>query len=89
MDECVAILENSPDALPSDKAVIQWARVAHMTEDINFQLSSDDTVYVPFTDPKVQYTVKVFEKQLEQWKRETPPEIDTRKFGGRAVHQAP
>ncbi|KAF7133991.1 hypothetical protein CNMCM5793_005517 [Aspergillus hiratsukae] len=77
MDECVAILENSPDALPSDKAVIQWARLAHMTEDINFQLSSDDTVYVPFTDPKVQYTVKVFEKQLEQWKRETPPEIYT------------
>ncbi|KAM0091580.1 hypothetical protein ACP6JD_005084 [Aspergillus fumigatus] len=77
MDECVSILENSPDALPSDKAVIQWARLAHMTEDINSQLSSDDTVYVPFTDPKVQYTVKVFEKQLEQWKRETPMEIYT------------
>ncbi|KAF7164025.1 hypothetical protein CNMCM5623_008664 [Aspergillus felis] len=77
MDECVAILENSPDALPSDKAVIQWARLAHMTEDINFQLSTDDTVYVPFTDPKVQYTVKVFERQLEQWKRETAPEIYT------------
>ncbi|RHZ54400.1 putative C6 transcription factor (War1) [Aspergillus thermomutatus] len=76
MDECVAILEKSPDALPSDKAVIQWAKLARMTEDINFQLSSDDAVSnVPFTDPKVQYTVKVFEKQLEQWKRETPPEI--------------
>ncbi|EAW10958.1 putative C6 transcription factor (War1) [Aspergillus clavatus NRRL 1] len=76
MDECLEILEKSPAALPSDKAVIQWAKLAHLTEDINFQFSTEEAVpSMPFDDPKVQYTLKVFEKQLEQWKREVLPEI--------------
>lgn len=74
MDECVEILEKSPDALPTDKAMIHWAKLAHIIEEINMQFVGDDTTAnIAFVDPKLQYTLKIFEKQLEQWRREARP----------------
>lgn len=75
MDECIHILETSPDALPSDKALIHLAKLAHLTEDVGFQFSTDDTgSTISFSDTKVQYTLKAFEQQLAQWKKDIPPE---------------
>lgn len=75
MDECVEILETSKDSLPSDKALTRWVKLAHITEEVGFQFSSDDPdSNATFSDPKIQYTVRAFEKQLEQWRRETPAE---------------
>lgn len=80
MDECVEILENSPDAAPSDKTLIHLVKLAHLTEEVGFQFSIDDPgSSVSFSDPKVQYTLKAFEKQLVQWKRELPAESYSRK----------
>ncbi|KAE8369853.1 hypothetical protein BDV27DRAFT_140948 [Aspergillus caelatus] len=74
MDECVEILEKSSDALPSDKVMIQWAKLVHIIEDIHQQFCPDDTgSIVAFSEPKVQYTLKVFEKQLEQLRKERGP----------------
>lgn len=74
MDECIEILEKSSDALPSDKVMIHWAKLVHIIEDIHQQFCPDDTgSIVAFSEPKVQYTLKVFEKQLEQLRRERGP----------------
>ncbi|KAI9045953.1 putative C6 transcription factor (War1) [Aspergillus affinis] len=74
MDECVEVLEKSPDALPTDKVMAHWAKLAHIIEEINMQFVGDETTAnVAFVDPKFQYTLKVFEKQLEQWRREARP----------------
>ncbi|PLB51543.1 hypothetical protein P170DRAFT_353064 [Aspergillus steynii IBT 23096] len=74
MDECVEVLEKSPDASPTDKSMIHWAKLAHIIEEINMQFVGDDaTATGAFVDPKFQYTLKVFEKQLEQWRREARP----------------
>ncbi|PWY77063.1 hypothetical protein BO70DRAFT_430579 [Aspergillus heteromorphus CBS 117.55] len=76
MDECVDILEKSPDALPSDKALIQWAKLTQIIEETSVQFNSDEAPSISsFSDPKFLYTLKVLEKQLEQWKRETPPDL--------------
>ena len=76
MDECIEILETSPDALPSDKALIRWARLAQLTEEVGFHFSCDEPdSNATFSEPKVQYTLRVLEKQLEQWRRETPAEL--------------
>lgn len=76
MDECIEILETSPDALPSDKALIRWTRLAQLTEEVGFHFSCDEPdSNATFSDPKVQYTLRVLEKQLEQWRRETPTEL--------------
>ncbi|OJJ34447.1 hypothetical protein ASPWEDRAFT_582839 [Aspergillus wentii DTO 134E9] len=76
MDECLEILEKSPAALPSDKALIQWAKISHITEEVGFQFSPEELgSSASFSDPKTQYTLRVFEKQLDQWRRETPPDV--------------
>ncbi|WEW59007.1 hypothetical protein PRK78_004475 [Emydomyces testavorans] len=74
-DESIEMLKNSPDALPSDKSLIQWVKLAHIGEDVSFQFSMDDpTTNVSITDPKIQYALKGFERQLEDWRKEVPPE---------------
>ncbi|KAL2864954.1 putative C6 transcription factor (War1) [Aspergillus lucknowensis] len=71
MDECVDILENSPDALPSDKVMIQWAKLARIIEEISARFFADDLgASLSFYESKSQFTLKAFEKQLEQWKKE-------------------
>ncbi|CEL06812.1 hypothetical protein ASPCAL09984 [Aspergillus calidoustus] len=70
MDECVEILENSPDALPSDKYVIHWAKLARIIEEISARFFLDDLGVQSFYEPHSQFTLKAFERQLEQWKTE-------------------
>ncbi|KAL5337440.1 hypothetical protein BJX70DRAFT_369399 [Aspergillus crustosus] len=71
MDECVEILENSPNALPSDKTMIQWAKLVRITEEISSRFFADDMASQSFSETKFQFTLKAFEKQLEQWRRES------------------
>lgn len=73
MDECIEILEKSPDALPSDKALIYWVKLGRIMEEVCFHFVSDEPdLNATCAEPKTQYTLKVFEKQLEQWRKETP-----------------
>ncbi|KAL4878311.1 hypothetical protein BJY04DRAFT_229860 [Aspergillus karnatakaensis] len=71
MDECIEILENSPAALPSDRVMIQWAKLVRIIEEISSRFFADDLGSLSFSEAKFQFTLKAFEKQLEQWKRET------------------
>ncbi|EEP76831.1 predicted protein [Uncinocarpus reesii 1704] len=76
--ESIEMLESDPDALPSDQTIIQWVKLAHIGEDICFHFSMDDpTISVNITDPKIQYALKGFERQLEDWRREVPSDIYT------------
>lgn len=80
MDECIDILQNSPDAVPSDRLLIYWAKLSHLAEEIGFQFSMDDPASnLSLQDAKVQYALKGFEKQLDQWREEVDPECYTRK----------
>jgi hypothetical protein len=80
MDECIDILQNSPDALPSDQVLVYWAKLSHIAEEAGFQFSMDDPASsLSLHDPKVQYALKGFEKQLDQWREEVAPQYYTRK----------
>ncbi|PGH06299.1 hypothetical protein GX51_02496 [Blastomyces parvus] len=75
MDESLEILETSPDALPSDRTLIQWVKLAHVGEEVLFQFSMDDpATNVDITDPKTQYALKGFERRLVEWRKEVPAE---------------
>lgn len=79
MDESLDILQNSPDALPSDRYLTHWLKLTHIGEEVNFQFSMDDPVTnLSLQDPKVQYALKGFEKQIDQWRREVPSEFYSR-----------
>ncbi|KAL4742992.1 hypothetical protein BDV11DRAFT_179322 [Aspergillus similis] len=76
-DECVEILENSPDALPTDKKMVHWAKLGRILEEISSRFFSDDLGSLSFTDPKSSFTVKAFEKQLDQWGREASSKYES------------
>lgn len=73
MDECLHTLENHPDALPSDKKIVWWARLGQIMEEASTQLATDDPQsIITFADSKIRYAVKGFSNQLAQWRREVP-----------------
>ncbi|KAH8690037.1 hypothetical protein BGW36DRAFT_401484 [Talaromyces proteolyticus] len=75
MDECIEILQTSRDALPSDQVLIHWTKLSHIAEEIGFQFSMDDpSSSASLMDAKVQFALKGFENQLDQWRREIAPE---------------
>lgn len=81
MDECVEILGNSPNSLHSDKRLCYWMKLAHISEEIGFQFSMDDPASpVTITDMKIQYALKGFKRQLDEWRQEVAPEDYTRKY---------
>ncbi len=81
MADCVEFLETSPEAVESDKAYCQWIRIQHIAEDVGIQLSLDDCSLNPgISDPKVQYTLKTFERQLAEWRAQLPKELDSREL---------
>lgn len=74
MDECIEILETSPDALPSDKALIRWVKLTQIMEEVCCHFVTDEPDLGTTSEPKIHYALKVFERQLEQWRKETPAE---------------
>lgn len=71
MDESVRILENSPEAFPSDRLLCQQVKMAHVSEKISVEFSMDDpTIEVSISDPKVIYAIKIFENELNGLKEE-------------------
>ncbi|CEJ55051.1 hypothetical protein PMG11_01329 [Penicillium brasilianum] len=73
MDECLQTLENHPDALPSDRKIIWWAKLGQIIEESSTQLITNDPLsIITFADSKIRYAVKGFSNQLAQWRREIP-----------------
>ncbi|KAI9815595.1 MAG: hypothetical protein M1832_005456 [Thelocarpon impressellum] len=78
MDDCIDVLTDSPDALPSDRLLCQWVRLQHIGDEVGYQFSMDDPcASVGLADVKVQYALKGFERQLDEWKAHLPVEQDT------------
>ncbi|KAI9830525.1 MAG: hypothetical protein M1819_005483 [Sarea resinae] len=76
--ECIDILESSPEAAPSDKTLCFWVKNQHLCEEVGQQFSMDDTfASVGISEPKVQYALKAFERQLADWKSQIPRELFT------------
>lgn len=80
MDECIDVLEASPDSFYTDKVLCQHVRVQHICEEIGAQFSMDDpSATIAISDPKVQYAIKVFENQLKEWQLQVPKKMMNRK----------
>ncbi|EFQ99780.1 hypothetical protein MGYG_02793 [Nannizzia gypsea CBS 118893] len=76
MDESVKMLLESPDAYPSDRALVEWVKLGHIGEEIGFQFSMDDPLTnISIDEPRVQFALKGFETRLDDWRKEVPSEI--------------
>ncbi|KAJ5096382.1 hypothetical protein NUU61_005738 [Penicillium alfredii] len=77
-DECLEILENHPDALPSDRKLVWWAKLGLIMEEVGVHFSTDyPGSIITFADSKLRYTMKALENELFQWRRDIPEELYT------------
>ncbi|KAI5302845.1 hypothetical protein KEM56_000292 [Ascosphaera pollenicola] len=78
IEECIDILQRSPDALESDKTLIYWVKMTHIAEDIGVQFSMDDPLApADITNPRIQFSLKAFERRLEKCRCAFPAELRT------------
>ncbi|KAJ5121049.1 uncharacterized protein N7515_009010 [Penicillium bovifimosum] len=78
MDESLEILEIHADALPSDRTLKWWAKLARIMEDAGRQLYTDVAGSVAtFAESKMWYSIKALEGKLAQWKEEVPRDVYT------------
>ena len=76
MDESLEVLAKAPDALPSDKWLAHVVRSQHIAEEVGYQFSMDDPPSdVSITQSKVQYQMKTFEKQLDEWRQNSTEDM--------------
>ncbi len=81
MADSVQVLENSPEALPSDKILCQWIKSQQIAEEVGTQFSMDDpAATVNIADPKIQYALRGFERDLEKWSSQITSESSSRKL---------
>lgn len=78
MDECLNDLETSKDSLPSDKTFCQWVRIQRRADDLGAQISTDDISHTSMSDPKTQYALKAFERQMKDWEKQKPTQVTSR-----------
>ena len=68
MEECIAVLETSEDALPSDRMLARWCKVQRIAEEIGVAFAFDDPgANVSIQDPRVQFALRGFRRQLEHF----------------------
>lgn len=76
MQESIGVLENSPDAAPTDRLLCEHVKIQHICEDIAQQfLLENSNAPVNINDPKVTYALNVLENQLKSWKQQVPNEL--------------
>lgn len=69
MDECLEILETSPDAFPSDKVLCQHIRLQRITEEAAMQLSLKDfSASRSSRAIQIQTSYALSKRQLSDWR---------------------
>ena len=65
MNDCLSVLETSPDAAPTDKRFIAWIRIQRLVEECVLAFSLDDPGNTAsLCDIRVQQMLKGFENQM-------------------------
>ncbi|KAL9038160.1 MAG: hypothetical protein Q9180_003300 [Flavoplaca navasiana] len=75
MDDCLDVLETSPEALPSDLVLIEWVRLQRLADDVGNQISLDESSSFGISDVKTQYALKGFERQMKDWEKQASKQV--------------
>ena len=66
MNECLNVLDSSPDAAPTDKRFVAWIRIQRLVEECVLAFSLDDPENTAsLCDSHVQQKLERFENQLD------------------------
>lgn len=80
MDECLRDLEDSREPLPSDRRLCQWVKLQRLADELGTQISTDDAAHIDISDQKIQYALKGFERQMNEWVKQKSAEITSREL---------
>ncbi|KAI0125820.1 hypothetical protein BJ170DRAFT_656840 [Xylariales sp. AK1849] len=73
MTECMDILESSPEAAATDKYLCHLVWTHRLAEEVGIQFSLDDpSTTVNVAEPKVQYALRGFERDLNKYSDSIP-----------------
>ncbi|CAO1606402.1 hypothetical protein XANCAGTX0491_009900 [Xanthoria calcicola] len=76
MAESVDLLEFSSHSYPSDRRLCAWVRLQRIMEQYSTAISWDDSPSMgSLAEPRVQYTISGFHKQLKGWKESLAPGV--------------
>ncbi|KAF3925328.1 hypothetical protein ABW20_dc0108847 [Dactylellina cionopaga] len=79
MGECVEFIEKCPDATLHDRIICQWVKLQRITEEVGIAFGYEDAVAkVNLAETRIQFALKGFERQLEEWEKNLPPECETK-----------
>ncbi len=78
VEECLHVLSTSPYAAPSDKWLCATVNLQRISEQVSIAFDMDDPgADVNFAQPRVQYQLKIFERQLENWQASFDCAVDS------------
>jgi len=84
MDECIEVLENSPDAIASDQIICQWVKLQHLVDDISIQFMIEDPASCETLDAAmIKFAIQGFESRLRTF---TSHPLRTQKPGEQAIN---
>jgi hypothetical protein len=76
MADSIEVLEKSSEASPTDKSLCSMIQIHRQAEEVGVQFSMDDpAVFIDITEPKVQYALRGFERDLAKYKETLPKKM--------------
>ncbi|KAK6520088.1 hypothetical protein TWF506_000379 [Arthrobotrys conoides] len=79
MGECVEFIEKSPEATLHDRIICQWVKLQRITEEVGIAFGYEDSVAkVNLAETRIQFALKGFERQLEEWEKNLPQDCETK-----------
>jgi hypothetical protein len=74
MSDCLSRLEKSPSGL--DRRLAAWVRLQRIADEASTSFGFDDpSTSISLMESRMHVIVKAFERRLEDWKKETAPEL--------------
>lgn len=71
--ESIKLLETSPEARPSDRMLIEMAKLQKIGEDVFLTFEFEDpAANISITEPRIQLSLRSFIQRLEEWKANVP-----------------
>ncbi len=71
--ECIEYMDQSPQALPSDRTLLAWTRLAMIGNEISASFSYDDPGGIAcITELRTQLMLRDYTKRLDQWFASVP-----------------
>ena len=69
MQTCISHLRNSPEAAPTDRKLVAWVELQHLTEEVADSFRRNSAGTPSFNESATQTKLQAFGMKFEEWTR--------------------